>query len=326
MRAVVLGILLLFLSSPVWAQENGTTDLYIQFFCPGGDPPTHELRFLFQSEDGMRNEEDFTDSNGRATLPALSQRVGYTVTVTGDGSAYGDTVYRVPMLSGRRMRVTVDLMSPPHKDAPPGLAISAASGYKPIPKVQALWDRAQKEIQKSEWEPAERHLRQAVEADAKFAAAANDLGALLMKEKKYPEAETVLHHAVDADPKFINALLNLGITLNHEEKYSEAIPPLREALRLEPRLTAAHMHLGFALVGTNQFVDAEHELLIAKKAAPENQILLSLYLGQVYARTGRYEEAIEEFQNYLNKAPNARNAADVRAAIEKMEHILPVKP
>jgi tetratricopeptide (TPR) repeat protein len=307
------------------AANNNTTDVYGQFFLPGGDPPSSPIQFVLKSEDGMMNEFEYTDSNGRFIFAALDNRRGYTVVVRGDGSAYGDTTVQLPMLSGRKMRVTVDLRPPEHKLSAPGNTISAASGYKPSAKAQADWERAQTEIKKNRLDQAEKLLREALSNDPKFAVASNDLGALFMREKRYPDAEIALRQSVETDPKFINALLNLGITLNHEEKYPDAVAPLREALRLEPRLNMGHLHLGIALVGTEQFAEAERELLIARRASPESETLIHLYMGQLYARTGRLDESIAEFEAYLQKAPDSPNAAAVHGAIDRMQRKLPVK-
>ncbi len=307
-------------------QSNNQTNLIGQLFFPGGDPPHESIRFMFTSDDGMRNELMFTDSQGRFAIPALDNRRSYTIIVTGDGVNFGDTVYQVPNLMGRMYRVTIDLNPPKHKPGAPGATISAASGYKPQPKAENLYDRAQKELQKNHRGQAEMLLRKAVEADPKYPLPLNDLGVLLMQEKKYPEAEQYLRQAIAGDPKFINALLNLGITLNHLERYADAITPLREVLRLEPRLTMAHKHLGIALVETAQYAEAEHELnAVQKVTSAEHDPVVSLYLGQLYARTGQYEKSIAEFNAYLEEAPSASNVEAVRALVAKMQRKILVR-
>jgi tetratricopeptide (TPR) repeat protein len=301
---------------------SAQTSVSGQVFLPSGDPPSQQIRFLFTSDDGMINDLRFTDSNGRFILERLDNRRSYTIFVTGDGTNYGDTIYPLPPLSGRMTRVTIDLNPPPRKATAPGGTISAASGYKPLAKTAGFYERAHKQIEKNQMDQAEHSLRKAVESDPKFAAAANDLGVLLMQQKRYPEAEPFLRQAVAADPKFINALLNLGMTLNRLGRYSEAVAPLRETLRLEPRLTLAHIHLGIALVETEHYDEAEHELAPVTKVARENEALVDLYLGQLYARTRQFEKSISAFNAYLEKAPNAANAREVRALISRMQHEL----
>ena len=106
-----------------------------------------------------------------------------------------------------------------------------------------------------------------------------------------------------ADPKSVHALLNLGITRIHLAKYEEAADPLREALRLEPGLVAAHQNLGAALVETDQFDEAQSELLRAAKSPDADQAMVELYLGKLYARTGDFDKSIASFNNYLEKPP-----------------------
>ena len=120
------------------------------------------------------------------------------------------------------------------------------------------------------------------------------------------------------DPKSILVLLNLGITLNHLEKYTDAIIPLREALRLEPGLVTAHVHLGVAFVETDKFDGAEPELERGVKAGGDDEIVAQLYLGKLYARTGKYDKAVAAFEIYLQKAPNAPNADEVRELIKRL--------
>jgi cytochrome c-type biogenesis protein CcmH/NrfG len=113
--------------------------------------------------------------------------------------------------------------------------------------------------------------------------------------------------------------LNLGITLNHLNRHIEAIPPLREALRLEPSWAASHLHLGVALVETDQFEEAERALLLAAKSTGPEEVAAHLYLGKLYARTGDFPKGIAELETYLQKAPSAMNADEVRSLIARMK-------
>lgn len=304
---------LLMLASSAAAQVN----IRGQLLLPNGGLPSEPVRFRLTSEDARIDELRYTDSNGRFILERISDRVYYTVFVEGDGSLFGDTTYSfLPTVNGV---VRVTLNPARRKPAASGFSISAASGYKPLPRAADLHSKAMSELKKNRLGPAEELLRQAVEADPKFAGAFNDLGALLMQQGKYAEAEKTLSQALQADPKSIYALLNLGITLNHLGKFSEAIETLREALRLEPHLVTAHLHLGIALVETDQFQEAGAELTRALKSPGEHIALGQLYLGKLYARTGDFQKAIEALNLYLEKAPTASNANEIRALIERLK-------
>jgi tetratricopeptide (TPR) repeat protein len=75
-------------------------------------------------------------------------------------------------------------------------------------------------------------------------------------------------------------------------------------------------------VETGQYKEAEPLLLRVVKTSGAEEILGQMYLGQLYARTGQYEKSIAAFELYLQKAPNAANAAEVRSLIEKLHQKL----
>jgi Tfp pilus assembly protein PilF len=300
-----------------WAASAAAVDIRGHVFLPDGNPPTNPIRFELRSGDGSRNSYEYTDSNGRFILPRLSDRITYTLAFTGDDSTFGDTIYLLRPDVDSTPRVTLN--PPPRKKTAPGMTISAGSGYKPDPKAASLYDRAMKEIENRQFQAAEPLLRGTVQADPKYAMGWNALGALLMQEKKYTEAEKPLRQALELNPKFITALVNLGVTLNHLGKYAGSVAPLREALRLQPDITAAHEHLGIALVETDQFAEAEQELKKALDTPGADEVVIQLYFGKLYARTGDFPKSIEAFSKYLEKVPNAGNADEVRGLIDRMK-------
>jgi Flp pilus assembly protein TadD len=179
-----------------------------------------------------------------------------------------------------------------------------------------------KAIEAKQYATAEPLLRQVTEADPKYTRAWNALGGVLMQERKFAEAEMPLRRAVEVDPKFIRAQLNLGIALNSTGKFADAVVPLREALRLRPDLGPAHQHLGIALVETDQLAEAEQELKKALASSDADEVIVQLYLGKLYARTGDFEKSIAAFNLYLEKSPHAGNAAEVRGLVERMKREL----
>lgn len=313
---IACALVFLFLGTmPASAQ----VDVRGQLLFPDGNMPSNNIRFFLTSDDGRVNEIRYTDSSGRFVLERLSNRIGYAIVVTGDDLNYDTTRYSFMPAYEQVVRLTLNPVTTKTVIAKP--TVSAASAYKADPKAAALYDRALKEIKKKHKEEAERLLREAAAADPKFLAPLNDLGVMMMRERDYGEAEKVLRQAVEVDPKAVNALLNLGITLNHLGKYEDAVAPLREAERLESGLVAAHQHLGIALVETDHFAEAERQLDLAAKSPHSDKNIVRLYRGKLYARTGDFDKAIAFFNAYLEDAPQAANAGEVRALIARMEEI-----
>jgi len=295
-----------------------------QIFLPNGDLPRNPIRFYVSSPDAKFNEYRFTDSNGRFVIERPSVTIELTITIDKDESQGFDTTVRtvIPQYESTPRIILNPLKTT--KVVGPG-TISAASGYQPLPAAAELQKTAMKEIEKKEFDQAEQRLRKAIELDPKFVVAHVNLAALLMQKKDYAGAETVLRKAYEVDPKSILVLLNLGITLNHLGKHTDAILPLREALRLEPGLVTAHLHLGVALVETDKFDEAEPELERSVKAGGNEEIAAQLYLGKLYARTGKYDKAVAAFEIYLQKAPNAPNANEVRELIKELRQETPAR-
>jgi Tfp pilus assembly protein PilF len=288
-----------------------------QILMPDGSTANKQIQFDVNSEDGSFNDTRYSDSNGRFILERLSTIIAYRLTFRGDGINYGDTVYVLRPGMDSSPRITLN--SAPVKKTPGGGRESDKTDVQRDPKVTALYEKAMKAIEAKQYGTAEPFLRQATEADPKFAKAWNALGGVLIEERKFTEAEKPLRRAIEADPKFIRAQLNLGIVLNATGRFEDAIEPLREALHLRPDLGLAHEHLGIALVETDQIAEAEQELKKALVSSEVDEVIVQLYLGKLYARTGDFEKSIAAFNLYLQKSPNASNAAEVRGLIDRMK-------
>lgn len=287
-----------------------------QILMPGGEMPQEPVRFSLYSGDGRMNDIRFTDSNGRFVLERLSANFDYTIEVSGDDLTYGSTSYNFNPGYSSSVRVT---LNPPRKRVTKPGIVSAASGYKPNAEAVDLHQAALKEIEKEDLDAAEAKLRKAVAKDPKFALPHVDLGVILIQGRKYAEAEEVLRQALVADPKSFIAQLNLGVALNRQHKYADAVPHLREAMRLRPGLVAGRLHLGVALVETGGHVEAERELLLAVKTPGEEEVAGLLYLGKLYAMTGAFPKGVDALEKYLQKAPAAGNAGEVRTLINRMK-------
>jgi Flp pilus assembly protein TadD len=292
-----------------------------QIFMPDGSPPRFPITFYLTSTDGLvTNEVRFTDSNGRFILERLNGQVEWIITVESDRQTYEKTEYR--FLPSTQAPVRFFLKELPRKE--PEKSVIAASP-KPRPPALIAYEAAMKKIQEDKLEEAEKLLHEAVAANPELPEAHIALGALRIQQKKLGEAEKHLRRGLELDPKSAFGQMNLGIVMDRTDRFAEAIPPLREAIRLNRDLTSPHLYLGVALVETDQFEEAERELNEAASVTGLEEILRHLYLGQLYARTGRYEKSIPAFETYLQKAPKAPNAAEVRALIDRMKQALASK-
>lgn len=80
-----------------------------------------------------------------------------------------------------------------------------------------------------------------------------------------------------------------------EGRYADALPLFQKAYRDDPANAALNQWLGVSLLKTGRIVEAEQYLLIAdEKKIPE----APLYLGELYSKQYRFEEAAKAFDKY----------------------------
>jgi Flp pilus assembly protein TadD len=108
------------------------------------------------------------------------------------------------------------------------------------------------------------------------------------------EGESHFQHAIDLDPNGAMPRHLHGLTLCGLRRSSEALDEMIRSAQLEPASAQMVMGIGDAHLWMRNFKEAEQELRSSLEL--DSYFLASrLDLGEVYALTGRFEEAIQEF-------------------------------
>jgi serine/threonine-protein kinase len=195
------------------------------------------------------------------------------------------------------------------------------------------------------YDAAVRDLRQAVALQPDFPAAHNRLGRALMRKGQFREAESEFRTAVEQrGGRFPTAQYNLGFVLQQQRENEKAIGAYRAAIdasggdypdafyqigsvlletpgraaesaeafrkaieQNEGRDPEAHYRLGFALVQQKDYAGAEAAFREAVNQRGGDFAFAHYNLGLLYQQTGRTEEAIKEFETYLEQAPRDEN-------------------
>ena len=312
---VAAGFAVLAAARPVQAQVN----VRGQILLPNGDLPRNPIRFEITCTNGY-HDLIYTDSGGRFILERLDPNLEYIITVDSDESTWGMTQYHFHPGETDTPRFYLNPL--PIKKGPKAGTISAKSGYSANPEAIDLHDKGLKSYQAGQIDTAESQLRAAIEKDSKFAAAYNDLGVVLLREKKYTEAEQVLRQGLTQDAKSPDLQSNLGAALNHENRFADAITPLEEAIRLRPANAETHLQLGVALVETDKLNEARDQLLEAQRQFAEKaatNAVLQMYLGEYYARTGDFKLAVAAFEQFVALEPNSANTPKIKGLIDDMK-------
>jgi Flp pilus assembly protein TadD len=150
------------------------------------------------------------------------------------------------------------------------------------------------------------------------------------------DALIALNRLDEAEPHLRKALLDskldrgaagdahyrLGLLLNKRQKYDAAVVELSKAAESIPDSARTRLQLGGALLQLRRLDEAERELLAAYRLGGTQMGGVQLMLGQIYFIERKYENARRAFEQYLEDVPNAPNANEVRAFIEKIKTAL----
>ncbi len=116
-----------------------------------------------------------------------------------------------------------------------------------------------------------------------------------------------------------NAWIALGNAQMDAQRFAEAIIAYQRALDLDPKNVDVRVDMGTCYRGVGQPEKAIAEYNKASQINPRHP-MARMNAGVVYAYDlGRKAEAIKEFEKYLELAPNAPNAADIREWIRKLQ-------
>ncbi len=121
-----------------------------------------------------------------------------------------------------------------------------------------------------------------------------EMGKLEMHRRRYGAAETLLTKALDIDPNSAEIFNTLGILEDMQKRHYEAQTSYLRAIDIAGDKPSYLNNLGYSyyLMGCEEL--AEQMFLNALKANPE-YVLAWRNLGLVYAKSARFEQALEAF-------------------------------
>ncbi len=191
-------------------------------------------------------------------------------------------------------------------------------------KARKRYLKARERFEKHEYKEAVKLLQEALEVDANFVYAYNQLGLTFWAMEQLDDAKQALRSAIRTDPKFLDAPLNLAQLLIDRKEYEEAMQVLTETskthpYRGEPYFLRARIH--FASGDLQKAEEACREALKRDiPLMPEVHILLS----NIYIRKGDAPKVAQELEAYLAIAPEGRYAKTAREKLTQLRTQAPV--
>jgi len=129
----------------------------------------------------------------------------------------------------------------------------------------------------------------------------------------------MLQDVVAKDPKNMNAWIELGNILMDSKKYAEAVEPYQKALEIDPKNVDVRVDMGTCMRGSGKPDMAIKEYKKALEYNP-NHINANKNMAVVLAydlKDGK--QAVKYFEKALSLAPNAPDAAAIKAEIDKLK-------
>ncbi len=158
------------------------------------------------------------------------------------------------------------------------------------------------------------HLMEALRLNPKLAEAHNDLGGVLLAERRVPEALDHFRRAAALAPRDEHLKFNLAKVLRAVGQADAAAQELRRAIALNPEFAEAHDELGVILFSQKQLAAALVHLTRAAELAPESADFQN-DLGGALAQAGRFDEALRYVRRALELRP------DFEAARQNLERL-----
>jgi Flp pilus assembly protein TadD len=154
------------------------------------------------------------------------------------------------------------------------------------------------------------HFARSLELDPKDADTQNNIAVALVRAGRAEAAIPYFQAALAADPNSADLNGNLGLLMSSQGRYDDAIPLLDKAIKGGLDTPEAHRALGRALAGKGRFAEAipHFEAL----ANPGDPLALGA-LSSLYARVGRYADALRAARQGLAAATERNDAGLIQA-------------
>jgi len=194
--------------------------------------------------------------------------------------------------------------------------------------ARKAFDKAREALRKGKSDEAEKQLQKAVELYPQFAEAWFQLGLLQQKGGLATQARSSYEQANAADPKLLSPYLPLARIAVHEKKWEEVADFTARLIKLDAvDFPEAYYYNAAANFRLKKLDDAESSARQSLKLDnahlfPEAAHILGIILYQ----KNDYAAAAAQLRDYLQMAPQAPDAAQVKSQLAELERMASTSP
>jgi tetratricopeptide repeat protein len=218
-----------------------------------------------------------------------------------------------------------------------GMTLSAIP-YKAPKDARRAYEKGVEAERNGKLANARKYFEQAVEIYPGYASAWFQLGDVLREENQNDAARKAYIQATTVDTKFLPPYLSLASMAYEAENWTDVLKLTRHILDLDPlnqvavtgyildldplNYAEAYFYNSVANYKLDKIEDAEKSALKAEHLDLRTHFpQLHLLLAEIFTRKNNYATAISEIQTYLELAPHAKDADQVREQLAKLEKL-----
>jgi Flp pilus assembly protein TadD len=334
--ARLMACILMLLGASLGVHAQGAHTLQGRVSLNGGLPPPAPVRIKL-TLNGRPIYETFTDLSGRFSFGGLVKG-NYRLIAEGDGASFETTTVEaeVSAFGSAPQSFTQNVQLLPKRAANNQAAGVVNAFTQEVPKAaRVTLERAQKLSLEGKSSLALTMMQEALKLFPDYFEAHLALGNELLQANRFDEAIATLDRARRINPNDERLYQSFGLVLMRQKKYAVAVAVFAEASRLNPTNPLNALMRAIALIHHASTINQD----ASKEAAADRAFLLEraelaltqasnlsdkklsadhLTLAMFYEMKNERARAAEELEQYLRKAPEARNADSIREAIRRL--------
>ncbi len=203
-----------------------------------------------------------------------------------------------------------------------GNTISATSLAAPKDAKKA-YEKGKEALKKKKPADAEKEFRKAVDVYPRYAAAWYELGLLQQQAKKVDDARKSYAAALAADSKYVQPYVQLSMLAAQASDWQDLAEKSSRLLKLDP-VDFPHFYFLNSVANFNlkNFEAAEKSAMEAQKLDTKHRNpKIDQIMGLLMIEKRDYPAAAEQLRNYLQFAPSAPDAAQVRQQLAELDKV-----
>lgn len=305
-------------SFPGGNPTESPTPLMVKVVLPNDRPVGENVEVELLAATGSIVSSYYTNSEGEVTFNSVGSG-SYRLHVRGFGlvDTTTDNFYLEPSGGNRLQYVHVK----------PVESENAVGSTQPMVSASELSapDKAKREFTKGtdamvagDMKKALDHFNRAVNIYPNYGIAYNNMGAAYVHEHDNEHARAAFEKAVEVDPQLASANANLARLRLIDNKPAQAIPLLDRALASEPKSADFLFLMCRAQLGAGNYDQAINYAHRVHEQEHRKYSAVHLIAGTAYESENKLADARTEYELFLQETPQAPQAAQVRAELNRL--------